>query len=182
MNPSNSEQFFNAATVPKIIVVMGVAGCGKSSVGQGLARSLEKPFLDADDYHPASNVQKMSQGTPLTDEDRWPWLDSLGRALASCASESGVSIAACSALRRAYRQRLVAAARQEITFVYLEGSRELIGTRMAARKDHFMPTALLDSQFATLEPPGVDENALVVNVEHSVAELVQTIIKQLKTG
>ena len=158
-----------AADSTRLVVVMGVAGCGKSTVGAALAGRLAKPFLDADDYHPPANVEKMSHGIPLTDADRWPWLDRLAEALRAHAETAGMAIAACSALRRAYRERLVATAGESILFVFLQGSRDIIAKRMAARTDHFMPTALLDSQFATLEPPATDENALVIDIGPSVA-------------
>lgn len=163
----------------RLIIVMGVSGCGKSTVGAALAGRFGKPFLDADDYHPPANVEKMSQGIPLSDADRWPWLDQLAEALRVAADEAGMSIAACSALRRAYRQRLVNAAGEPILFVFLHGSRDIIAKRMAARTDHFMPTELLDSQFATLEPPTANENALVLNIDASVATLAETIYARL---
>ena len=170
---------FSSRQPARLIVVMGVAGCGKSTVGTALAERLGKPFLDADDFHPASNVAKMSQGIPLTDEDRWPWLDSLAKALHDEAGRAGMAIGGCSALRCAYRQRLIDTAGEPIAFVFLKGSRDIIAERMAARSGHFMPTALLDSQFATLEPPGDDENALVCDIGASVSELTQAILDQL---
>ena len=170
---------FSSRQPARLIVVMGVAGSGKSTVGTALAERLGKPFLDADDFHPASNVAKMSQGIPLTDEDRWPWLDSLAKALHDEAGRAGMAIGGCSALRRAYRQRLIDTACEPITFVFLKGSRDIIAERMAARSGHFMPTALLDSQFATLEPPGDDENALVCDIGASVSDLTQAVLDQL---
>ena len=164
----------------RLIVVMGVAGCGKSSVGTALAEKLEKPFIDADDYHPPANVAKMSRGIPLTDQDRWPWLDNLGAALRAHADSTGGVVAACSALRRSYRERLVTAAGEPILFVFLHGTQELIAQRMAARTGHFMPTGLLDSQFATLEAPGSDENHLNIDIGPSVPMLAETIHNQLQ--
>lgn len=158
---------------------MGVAGCGKSTVGAALARRLGKPFLDADDFHPAANVAKMSMGVPLTDDDRWPWLDRLAQALRDEAERAGMAVAGCSALRRAYRQRLITTAGEPILFVFLQGSRDIIAERMAKRSGHFMPAALLDSQFATLEPPGADEDALVVDISASISALAETIHHQL---
>ena len=163
----------------RLIVLMGVAGCGKSTVGAALAGRLGKPFLDADDFHPAANVAKMSRGVPLTDGDRWPWLDRLAQALRDEAERTGMAVAGCSALRRAYRQRLIATAGEPILFVFLQGSRDIVNERMATRSGHFMPTALLDSQFATLEPPGADENALVFDISASVSALAETIHHQL---
>ncbi len=144
------------------IIVMGVAGCGKTSVGEALAKRLGLPFRDADEFHPKANIEKMSAGIPLTDEDRWPWLEAIGRALAEA---DGRLIVACSALKRAYRQCLRQTAGRPVIFLWLDGSKATIGARMARRKHHFMPTSLLDSQFATLEPPGPDELAVRVSVE-----------------
>ena len=157
------------------LVLMGVAGCGKSSVGAALSAATGLPYRDGDDLHPASNISKMSAGHPLTDDDRWPWLDLVGQAL-----RSGQMIIGCSALRRVYRERITAAA--PVCFVHLQGSRAVIEARMRARQGHFMPPALLDSQFATLEPPGPDENAVVVGIDQPlrgiVAEIMQALAKQ----
>ncbi|MFM2389005.1 MAG: hypothetical protein RLZZ437_560 [Pseudomonadota bacterium] len=150
------------------VVVMGVSGCGKSSVGEGLATALGIPYRDGDDLHPAANVEKMRAGVPLTDEDRWPWLDRVAQVLAS---EAPV-IVGCSALRRAYRDRLRAGAGGPVQFVHLAGSRDLIAARMAARKGHYMPPSLLDSQFAALEPPGPDE-ALTIDIDRPVPQIIR---------
>jgi gluconokinase len=176
MNSFHTSSSRNSA---RLIVVMGVAGCGKSTVGFALAERLGKSFLDADDFHPASNVAKMSHGVPLTDDDRWPWLDSIAQALREEAERTGMAIAGCSALRRVYRQRLIDTAGEPITFVFLQGSREIIAERMAERSGHFMPAALLDSQFATLEPPGEDEDALIFDISASIAALAEGIHQQL---
>lgn len=164
----------------RLIVVMGVAGCGKTTVGAAVGEALDVPFLDADDYHPPANIEKMSRGIPLTDEDRWPWLDSLGHALRDAADKAGTAVSACSALRRAYRERLIATAGEPILFVLLDGSHETIARRIGARKDHYMPPALLDSQFEILERPGPDENAMVLDVDLPVADRVRTIIAQVQ--
>lgn len=148
------------------VVVMGVSGCGKSSVGEALGRLLDVPYFDGDDLHPAENVAKMAAGMPLTDDDRWPWLDRVAAALAERASV----IVGCSALKRAYRDRIRAGAGGPVRFVHLAGSRAVIEDRMAGRTGHFMPAALLDSQFATLEPPGPDE-ALTLDVAAPVEAL-----------
>ena len=177
MLPENEQ---TTTHLSRLIVVMGVAGCGKSSVGAALAKRVDRPFIDADDYHPPANVDKMSQGIPLTDEDRWPWLDNLGAALKKHAEQSGGVVAACSALRRSYRARLIVAAGEPILYVFLQGSQELIARRMAARIGHFMPTGLLESQFATLEPPGRDENHLTIDIGPDVPKLVESIHNQLK--
>jgi carbohydrate kinase (thermoresistant glucokinase family) len=155
------------------IVVMGVAGCGKSTVGTALARALGARFLDGDDFHPRANVEKMAAGTPLTDADRWPWLDRLAAEIAAARDRGRATVTACSALRRVYRDRL--AARGPVRFVHLSGDFELIAGRMAARAGHFMPRALLESQFATLEPLAPDEPGLTLDVDAPVADLVARI-------
>ncbi|MCA8879560.1 MAG: gluconokinase [Rhodobacteraceae bacterium] len=159
---------------------MGVSGCGKSSVGRALAARLGARFLDADDFHPPANIAKMSKGKPLQDDDRWPWLDAVGRSMAELAD--GRAVAACSALRRAYRDRLAAATGEPVVFIYLRGTKDVITTRLKNRSDHFMPPALLDSQFATLEPPSEDENVLVVDIGPPVQSLVVEVLRKLRSS
>ena len=167
-------------TPARIVIVMGVSSSGKSTVGQSIARRLHVPFLDGDGYHPEANVEKMRAGTPLTDEDRWPWLERLALALREAADRKDASVGACSALRRAYRDFLTEKAGEPITFVYLDGSREVIGERMARRQHEYMPTSLLDSQFATLEiPDPAMENVLVLPVTDSVEKITQAVTKSL---
>ena len=161
-------------TIP--IVVMGVAGSGKSSVGEALARHLGVPFRDADEFHPKANIEKMSAGIPLTDADRWPWLDAIGKALAEL---DGRLIVACSALRRAYRDRLTGAAGRPVIFLWLDGSFETIKQRMEHRKHHFMPASLLESQFATLERPGPDELVVRVSIEPPLDQVVAAALAAL---
>jgi gluconokinase len=162
----------------RIIVVMGVSSSGKSTVGAALGRAFHAPFLDGDRYHPPANVEKMRGGTPLTDEDRWPWLQALALALKEAADRKGVAIGACSALRRTYRDYITAQAGEPVRFVYLQGSREVIGERMARRSHEYMPTSLLDSQFATLEEPDpATENVLVVPVTDSVDKIAAAVLK-----
>ena len=156
------------------LVIMGVSGCGKSSVGAALGARLGIPYRDGDDLHPAVNVAKMRAGTPLTDDDRWPWLDAVATAL----RDDAPLIIGCSALRRAYRDRIRGGAGGAVGFVYLAGSRDLIAARMAKRKGHYMPLALLDSQFATLEPPGKDE-ALTLSIDQPLAALIDQIAAHL---
>ena len=163
-------------TSPRLVCVMGVAGCGKSTIGQGLAAGLGAAFLEADALHPPSNIAKMSAGTPLTDEDRWPWLD----AIAAAAPKAGRAVIACSALRRAYRERLAAGAGEPVFFVHLTGSREEIARRMTLRTGHFMPAALIDSQFATLEPPGADEPHLALDVALPAKTLIEKALEELR--
>ena len=158
------------------IVIMGVSGCGKSSVGAALSGALGIPYRDGDDLHPPANVAKMRVGEALTDADRWPWLDRVAGELARLAPV----IVGCSALRRSYRDRIRAGAGGPVCFVHLAGSREVISARMAARSGHFMPTSLLDSQFATLEPPGPDEAAMTIDIDQPMERLVADVLRQLK--
>lgn len=152
------------------VVLMGVAGCGKSSVGAALSDVMGIPYRDGDDLHPPENIAKMSRGEPLTDADRWPWLALVGQAL-----QDGPMIIGCSALRRVYRERITETAGRPVCFAHLAGSRAVIEARMRARQGHFMPPALLDSQFATLEPPGPDENAVAVDIDQPLAGIVAAI-------
>jgi carbohydrate kinase (thermoresistant glucokinase family) len=161
----------------RIIIAMGVSSSGKSSVGKAAARRLHAPFLDGDDYHPPANKAKMGAGIPLTDEDRWPWLAALAMALAQAAGTKGVAVGACSALKRVYRQYLAEQAGEPILFVYLEGDIETIRARIAVRQHEFMPVSLLESQFATLEPPGPDENAIALPVTLDVETLADRVAK-----
>mgnify|MGYP003593391853 CR=1 FL=1 len=171
----------NGTGKPAVIVVMGVASSGKTSLGERLAERLGWPFRDADSFHPPENVAKMSSGTPLTDEDRKPWLAAIAAWIDDLRTNGGNGIVTCSALKRAYREVIVGD-RPDVTLVYLRGSRELIGQRMAARQHHFMPPALLDSQFATLEEPGADEKPLVVQVEASKEAIVAQVVRELRLG
>lgn len=141
------------------LVVMGVSGCGKSSLGAALAESLAIPFFEGDALHPPANVEKMRSGIPLTDEDRWPWLDRV----AQCLADEPAAIVSCSALRRLYRDHIRAGAGAELRFIHLAGSRDLLAQRMQTRPGHYMPVSLLDSQLGTLEPPGADE-ALTIDI------------------
>ncbi|HEY2642556.1 MAG TPA: gluconokinase [Galbitalea sp.] len=163
---------------PSALIVMGVSGSGKSTVGQTLAQRLGWRFEDGDKFHPASNVAKMHAGIPLTDEDRRPWLKAIADEIdRSCQAGEPVVIA-CSALKRAYRDVLVHG-RQDVRIIYLRGDQALIARRLAQRKDHFMPPALLASQFQTLEPPGDDEAAIAVSIDAPVDAIVDDIARQL---
>jgi gluconokinase len=144
-----------------LLVLMGVSGSGKTTVGEALAERLSVPFTDADDLHPEANVKKMAAGHPLTDDDRWPWLAAVGNAM-SAAEGTGL-VMACSALKRSYREAIL---REEprALFVYLKASRDLLESRVENRHGHFMPASLLDSQLSTLEPLEADEPGVVVEL------------------
>ena len=148
-------------------VIMGVASCGKTSVAELLAERLGAVFTEGDVLHPKANVEKMSAGLPLTDEDRWPWLSLVGEALQG----EGGRIASCSALKKTYRDHITAKAGRPVAFVFLDGSRELLEKRIAARTGHFMPPSLLASQLATLERPGRDEFARAFDIARPVEEI-----------
>ncbi len=156
---------------------MGVSGCGKSSVGLALAQHLGGIYVDGDDLHPATNVVKMSAGIPLTDSDRWPWLDKIGRCLASA---DDTALIGCSALKRIYRDHIREVVGARVSFIHLAGTPETILRRLQARRDHFMPPALLDSQFAALEPPGADEEAITVDIDQPLDKVVAAIIASLE--
>jgi gluconokinase len=146
-----------------IVVVMGVSGSGKTTLGRALARELGAEFLEGDRFHPEANVAKMSRGEPLSDADRWPWLDRLAEELARVRKAGGNAVLACSALKRVYRDRLRKGA-PELRLLFLKGDKALIQERLRARTQHFMPPGLLDSQFAALEEPGPDESPIVIDV------------------
>jgi gluconokinase len=161
-----------------IVVVMGVAGCGKTTIGQALAAALRCPFFDADDFHPPANVAKMAAGTPLTDADRGPWLDRLAAEMRAAHARGTSAVFACSALKQAYRDRLAAwtTSPRDLRFVHLVGDYDTIAGRVAARRHRYMPATLLASQFATLEPP---TDAIDVDVRLSVADQVAAIRAEL---
>jgi gluconokinase len=176
MSTAPSQPRFEPA---RIIIVMGVSSSGKSTVGKAIARRLHAPFLDGDGYHPPANVEKMRAGIPLTDEDRWPWLERLAKALHEAADAKGAAVGACSALKRAYREYLTKIAGEPILFVYLSGTKEVIAERMAKRSHEYMPASLLDSQLATLEVPEPDENVLTVDVREPVETIATHVVKEL---
>jgi gluconokinase len=166
-------------TNPCALIVMGVSGSGKSTIADRLARRLGWRYEDGDAFHPASNVAKMSVGQPLTDEDRWPWLQAIANEIDRVCAASERAVVACSALKRTYRDVLVHG-RNDVRIVFLKGTQELIASRLAARKKHFMPAGLLASQFKTLEPPAPDETPVTVSIDASVDAIVDNIIRQLK--
>jgi gluconokinase len=159
-----------------IVVVMGVASSGKTTIAAGLAKELGWPFRDADSFHPPANVAKMSAGTPLDDADRWPWLDTIVAWMDGRHDAGEDAVVTCSALKRGYRDRL-RTSRAEIRLVHLSGTKQMLAARIAARKAHFMPPALLDSQFAALEVPGPDENALTISVAKSPKAILAELVR-----
>lgn len=169
-----------AGTSRLAVVVMGVSGSGKSSVGEGLAAALGIDFVDGDGLHSPENVAKMASGQALVDDDRWPWLDEIGTTLGDRAAHPAGIVVACSALRKIYRDRIRAAAGQPIRFVFLDAPQSLVQDRLGARKGHFMPPSLLDSQYATLERPGDGEaDVLAVAVDVPVVEIVRRAAEDL---
>ncbi|MGC5346594.1 gluconokinase [Streptomyces sp. DT171] len=162
---------------PHVVVVMGVAGTGKTTIGPLLAAELGVPYAEGDDFHPPENIAKMSAGTPLEDADRWPWLDAIGRWAHGRAGFGGV--VSSSALKRSYRDRLRAGAPGAV-FLHLTGDRSLIEERMAQRKGHFMPAALLDSQYATLQPLEVDEAGVAVDVSGTPEDITRRAVAALR--
>jgi gluconokinase len=157
-----------------IVVVMGVSGCGKTTVGRALAAALGWPFFDGDDFHPEANVARMAAGIALTDDDRWPWLDRMAAEMRAVQAGGGNAVLACSALRQAYRDRLAAAG--DVRFVHLVGDADTIGARLAARQHRYMPPTLLASQFATLEAP---PDAITVDVRDDLGTQVAAILAGL---
>jgi gluconokinase len=171
----------DTSEMPCALIVMGVSGSGKSTIGEKLAEQLGWKYEDGDSFHPASNVAKMRAGQPLTDEDRWPWLQAIASEIDRLCEAGQHGVIACSALKRAYRDVLVHG-RSDVRIVFLDGTQALIADRLARRKDHFMPPGLLDSQFKTLEPPAADENPVTVSIDASVETIVEDIVRQLKAG
>ena len=160
------------------IVIMGVSGCGKTTVAEQLAKRLGWIFSDADQLHPAGNVEKMRSGTPLTDDDRRPWLQAIAAEIDQQRAMQKPIVTACSALKRAYRTILIGQ-RTDVRLIYLKGSHGLIMSRLAPRKDHYFPASLLDSQFAALEEPDAAEHALVVTIDKDVDAIVDEIERRL---
>ena len=163
-----------------LIVVMGVSGSGKSTLGALIADRLAVPFVDADSLHSPANIEKMAAGTPLTDDDRWPWLATVGRVLADAGRAGTGVVVACSALRRRYRDAILAEAPATV-FLHLSGTREVLASRLEGRSGHFMPTTLLDSQFATLEMLQADEPGIVVDISPPVPEILADAVARIRS-
>ncbi|MET4666752.1 gluconokinase [Sphingomonas sp. PvP056] len=174
--------YCNSTIAPMAVIIMGVSGSGKSTLGERLADALGAPFLEGDSYHDAAAVAKMRSGHPLDDADRWPWLDRLGAALGTAVRRDGIAVAACSALRRRYRTRLIDAIVEPTRFILLDNSPAELQRRMAARVGHYMPPSLLDSQIATLERPTADEPAMILDAgatpEASCAASVEWLVSE----
>ena len=164
---------------PRALIVMGVSGSGKTTIGKNLAAHIGWRYEDADTFHPAGNVAKMSAGQPLTDEDRWPWLQAIAAEIDRAVGAGERIVIGCSALRRVYRDVLVHG-RNDIRIIYLDGAQGLVADRLGQRKGHFMPPGLLTSQFQTLEPPMPDEHPVTVPIDAPVETIVDNILSQLK--
>jgi gluconokinase len=162
----------------RAVVVMGVSGSGKSTIASMLAQRLHWVYEDADWFHPQSNIEKMHHGEPLNDEDRWPWLRAIAAWIDQTRHAGGHGVVACSALKRAYRDILIGD-RPDVRLVFLKGDHDLIARRIAARADHFMPTTLLDSQFAALEEPQADERPIVVSIVPHPRDIIENIVAAL---
>ncbi|GGE84288.1 gluconokinase [Mycetocola zhadangensis] len=162
------------------IVVMGVSGSGKSTIGALIAGALGVPFVDGDALHPQSNIEKMAGGKPLNDDDRWPWLTVVGQTLSEAGATGTGMVIACSALRRAYRQAILDSA-PGVRFVHLDGTRDVLSSRIEGRSGHFMPPSLLDSQFATLEPLAADEPGMVIDIDQPVADIVSETVAKIRS-
>ena len=169
------------AEAPCALIVMGVSGSGKSTVAELLGKRLGWRFEDGDSFHPASNVAKTKAGHPLTDEDRWPWLNAIADEIARVCGRGEQIIIACSALKHTDRDVLLRG-RDDVRFVFLKGTQELIADRLSQRKGHFMPPGLLTSQFNTLEPPEAGEHVITASIDESVEAIVDGIVRQLKLG
>ena len=174
-----SPSLAHAITKPVIVVVMGVSGSGKTTVAALLSAALGYPFQEGDDLHPRENVDKMHAGTPLTDADRMPWLRKIAEAIDGWRTRGESGVVTCSALKRSYRT-IIMGDRPDVTLVFLKGTYDLIRRRLAARHEHFMPVALLDSQFAALQEPTADERPITIDVGGKPMEIVAEIVRRLE--
>ena len=165
--------------LPPLVVVMGVSGSGKTTIGTLVAHELGVQFIDGDSLHPLENVQKMAAGTPLDDDDRWPWLEIVGRTLHEHGERREGLVVACSALKRVYRERIRSQAPSAL-FLHLDGTVEVLTRRIEGRSGHFMPAALLESQIETLEPLAQEEGGYVLNIDQPVADMVDDAVTRLR--
>lgn len=165
---------------PLAVIVMGVSGSGKSTLGAALATAIGCPFLEGDDFHAPESVEKMRAGIPLTDADRWPWLDRLGAAIGSRVANGAIAVAACSALKRAYRDRLRQAIAAPVGFVLMDAGHEELLRRLTARTRHYMPASLLTSQLDTLERPQPDEPAIALDATRPIGTSCEQAIAWLR--
>jgi gluconokinase len=176
------DQLRSTGTGPRAVIVMGVSGSGKSTLGSALARALDCGFLEGDQFHSDAAVARMASGIPLTDEDRWPWLDRLGQAIGAKVAAEGIVVAACSALRRVYRERLRKAIGAPVSFVLMDADRDELMRRMTGRTGHYMPPSLLESQLNTLERPDPDEGILALDSRQPVTSLCEQTLTWLQRG
>ena len=167
-------------TGQQVIIVMGVTGCGKSSLGREIARCLNAPFLEGDEFHPEANIAKMSAGIPLTDDDRIGWLDTLAGEIGQKSQEGASVVTSCSALKKKYRTQLNDVSGHNILYVFMDGPKEVIASRLGQRKGHYMPPSLLDSQLEALEPPGGDERVIRVDLRKTIAEMLAEVMDRLQ--
>ena len=168
----------NQTASPRVIIIMGVSGAGKTEIGSRLAARLGGRFFDADSFHPPGNIARMSAGEPLTDADRWPWFDRMRRDVITAAPAGETWVLACSALKKSYREWLRKPDEDDVQFIFLNGDYDTIFNRMTARTDHFMREGMLRSQFATLEPPTTDE-AMIVDARANPDDIVKEVIRRL---
>lgn len=174
-----SQEISEPRSSTSVAIIMGVSGCGKSTIGALLAGRLQWEYEDADWFHPMANVEKMHNGTPLTDEDRWPWLRAIATWIDDTRHTAGHGVIACSALKRRYRDVLIGD-RKDVRLIYLKGDEALIARRIATRHEHFMPSSLLHSQFEALEEPGPDEHPIIVSIEPPPREIVRQILAAIE--
>jgi len=176
MSTAASPRYSEALT--GAVVVMGVASCGKTTIGRGLADRLGLRFIEGDELHSPESIAKMSRGEALTDDDRWPWLARVGESLRGMDG----AVASCSALKRRYREAIAAAAQRPVLFIHLHGAREALSRRISSRKGHFMPASLLESQLATLEMPGADEPAITLDIDGTPDDIITAAEAFLRKG
>lgn len=179
-DPAMTTQHPSTASWTAAIVVMGVSGAGKSTIAERLAQRLKRPLVEGDSLHPPQNIEKMSRGTPLADEDRMPWLKAIASRIEDARHSRQPIVVTCSALKRIYRAAL-ANGHSDVGFVYLRGAKDLIAQRLTERTNHFMPPGLLDSQFAALQEPAPDEPTIVIPIDATPDDIVNSIVEKIAT-